>query len=48
MRTGHGLQGMRERSAMVGGTLRTGPAEGGGFLIEAELPTGERGEQAAT
>ncbi|WP_411055534.1 hypothetical protein [Streptomyces sp. E11-3] len=35
---GHGLLGMRERAAMVGGTLRTGPARGGGFLVEARLP----------
>ncbi|WP_413759082.1 sensor histidine kinase [Streptomyces sp. MMBL 11-3] len=37
-RTGHGLLGMRERAAAVGGTLRTGPASGGGFLVEARLP----------
>jgi signal transduction histidine kinase len=35
---GHGLLGMRERAAAVGGTLRTGPAAGGGFLVEAALP----------
>ncbi|TDD45486.1 sensor histidine kinase [Nonomuraea terrae] len=35
---GHGLAGMRERAAAVGGDLRTGPAPGGGFLIEARLP----------
>ncbi len=35
---GHGLLGMRERAAAVGGELRTGPAVGGGFLIEASLP----------
>jgi signal transduction histidine kinase len=35
---GHGLLGMRERAIMVGGTLSTGPAEGGGFVVEAELP----------
>jgi signal transduction histidine kinase len=35
---GHGLLGMRERAAAVGGELRTGPAFGGGFLIEASLP----------
>ncbi|MFC4911577.1 sensor histidine kinase [Actinomadura gamaensis] len=34
----HGLLGMRERAATVGGELRTGPAPGGGFLIEATLP----------
>ncbi|MFF4256048.1 sensor histidine kinase [Streptomyces sp. NPDC001663] len=35
---GHGLLGMRERAATVGGTLGTGPAPGGGFLVEARLP----------
>ncbi|WP_308402963.1 histidine kinase [Streptomyces sp. BV286] len=38
-RAGHGLLGMRERAATVGGTLRTGPAPGGGFMVEARLPT---------
>jgi signal transduction histidine kinase len=36
--TRHGLLGMRERAATVGGTLRTGAAPGGGFVVEAELP----------
>jgi signal transduction histidine kinase len=35
---GHGLLGMRERAATVGGSLRTGAASGGGFLVEADLP----------
>jgi signal transduction histidine kinase len=35
---GHGLVGMRERAAAAGGTLRTGPADGGGFAVEADLP----------
>jgi signal transduction histidine kinase len=35
---GHGLLGMRERALAVGGSLRTGPAPGGGFCIEAVLP----------
>ncbi|HET9898694.1 MAG TPA: sensor histidine kinase [Streptosporangiaceae bacterium] len=35
---GHGLQGMRERAAAVGGSLRTGVSLGGGFLVEASLP----------
>ncbi|HEX6360953.1 sensor histidine kinase [Actinophytocola sp.] len=35
---GHGLTGMRERAAAVGGTLRVGPAAMGGFLVEAILP----------
>jgi signal transduction histidine kinase len=36
---GHGLTGMRERAAAAGGELRTDAAPGGGFLIEATLPT---------
>jgi signal transduction histidine kinase len=35
---GHGVTGMRERAAAAGGELHTGPAPGGGFLIEATLP----------
>jgi signal transduction histidine kinase len=35
---GHGLLGMRERAVTVGGSLRTGSAPGGGFLVEAVLP----------
>ncbi len=35
---GHGLLGMHERAAAVGGDLRTGAATGGGFLVEATLP----------
>jgi signal transduction histidine kinase len=38
---GHGLLGMRERAAMVGGTLSTGRARTGGFLVEATLPIAE-------
>jgi signal transduction histidine kinase len=38
---GHGLLGMRERAAMVGGTLSTGRARTGGFLVEATLPMAE-------
>jgi signal transduction histidine kinase len=36
--SGHGLLGMRERAAAVGGSLRTSDARGGGFCVEAELP----------
>jgi signal transduction histidine kinase len=35
---GHGLQGIRERVVMVGGTVRTGAGQGGGFVVEADLP----------
>jgi len=35
---GHGLLGMRERAFSVGGSLYTGMAPGGGFLVEAMLP----------
>jgi signal transduction histidine kinase len=35
---GHGLLGMRERAAAVGGELSTGGAAGGGFLVAASLP----------
>jgi signal transduction histidine kinase len=38
---GHGLVGMHERVAMVGGRLRVGPGDGGGFVVEAELPIRE-------
>jgi signal transduction histidine kinase len=35
---GHGLTGMRERAAAVGGQLRTGAGGTGGFVVEATLP----------
>ncbi len=35
---GQGLIGMEERVAMLGGKLRTGRADGGGFVVEADLP----------
>jgi signal transduction histidine kinase len=35
---GHGLPGMRERAAAVGGELRAGAASVGGFLVVARLP----------
>jgi signal transduction histidine kinase len=38
---GHGLTGMRERAAMIGGTVAAGPAYPAGFLVEAVLPVGE-------
>jgi signal transduction histidine kinase len=36
---GHGLAGMRERAATVGGVVAAGPRMGGGFRVEAHLPT---------
>jgi signal transduction histidine kinase len=38
---GHGLAGMRERAAALGGRLEAGPASAGsGFRVRAWLPTG--------
>jgi signal transduction histidine kinase len=44
---GNGLIGMRERATMVGGTLRVGPGEEGGFLVEAELPIERASNESA-
>jgi signal transduction histidine kinase len=35
---GHGLAGMRERAATVGGSLETGAGPAGGFRVAARLP----------
>lgn len=36
---GNGLPGMRERATALGGTLTAGPRTGGGFRVEAHLPS---------
>ncbi|MCT9076977.1 sensor histidine kinase [Streptomyces fulvoviolaceus] len=41
---GHGLLGMRERAAMLGGTLRAGPLPDGGYEVAAYLPTAPPGD----
>ena len=38
---GHGLTGMRERVALLGGSLSAGPAPDGGFVVSAMLPLGD-------
>ncbi|MYT34133.1 MULTISPECIES: histidine kinase [unclassified Streptomyces] len=36
--SGHGLAGMQERAALLGGKLSAGRGRDGGFLVEAEIP----------
>ncbi|NWF31134.1 sensor histidine kinase [Streptomyces sp. PKU-EA00015] len=43
---GHGLIGMRERAAALGGTLTAGPRYGGGFRVQAILPLHARAARA--
>jgi len=43
--TGHGLAGMRERVALLGGQLRAGPEPDGGFAVRADLPMDEAAEK---
>jgi len=43
----HGLQGMRERVAALGGEVEAGPAETGGFTVTLRLPYEQSGERAA-
>jgi signal transduction histidine kinase len=39
---GLGLAGMRERAALLGGTLHAGPTDDGGFAVTATLPHTDR------
>ena len=41
--TGHGIVGMRERVALLGGELETGPRVSGGYRVAASLPIGGDG-----
>jgi signal transduction histidine kinase len=38
--SGHGIEGMRERSLALGGDLHAGPHRCGGFHVRASLPIG--------
>ncbi|MGX2997682.1 sensor histidine kinase [Streptomyces sp. JNUCC 64] len=44
---GHGLLGMRERAAALGGVLTAGPRYGGGFRVHAILPVKTRARNGA-
>jgi signal transduction histidine kinase len=39
---GHGITGMRERVAALGGRLHAGPVPGGGFHVEGRIPLSEQ------
>ena len=39
---GHGIAGMRERAAALGGTFEAGPVPHGGWRVFATLPAGGR------
>ena len=43
---GHGIIGMRERAAMLGGHLSAGPVHGGEFLVVAALPLDDDHQEA--
>ncbi|MEU6992842.1 sensor histidine kinase [Streptomyces sp. NPDC046465] len=45
---GHGLLGMRERAAMLGGDLATGPTPDGGYEVSAFLPANAADANSAT
>ena len=41
-RVGHGIPGMRERAAAIGGTVEAGPTHAGGWRVSALLPLSGR------
>lgn len=44
---GFGLVALRERAEALGGTARFGDAEGGGFVLEMELPASRAGDRSS-
>jgi signal transduction histidine kinase len=40
---GHGIRGMKERAALLGGTLEAGRTDDGGFAVRAALPLNRSG-----
>jgi signal transduction histidine kinase len=44
---GGGIEGMRQRATVFGGTLTAGPKAGGGFVLRARLPLPHRDDVAA-
>ena len=46
-RPGHGLTGMRERAAMLGGSVEATSPPTGGYLVTAQLPLGDDGWASA-
>ena len=46
-RPGHGLTGMRERVALLGGSLSAGRSPDGGFVVSAVLPLGNTASSSA-
>ncbi|MFD6952505.1 two-component sensor histidine kinase [Nocardiopsis sp. TSRI0078] len=43
---GNGITGMRERAALVGGTVDAGPLQGGGFRVRARFPLNGAGPES--